>query len=163
MHFFLKYGSNFLFYILRSKIFFTLHPTKSMKKIVCNFTLGHVLWRFTLITSWLHGKQIWLKIPWHWSVKRAWHPKLISVPDLRNCETTKKNKQKPVTLAEIYTLCKTYQMPNFCTHWIWCRWVFLWSGQYAKNKLYHICILISCALKVRSVDVRNVWSYWRCN
>ena len=115
MHFFLKYGSNFLFYILRSNIFFTLHPTKSMKKTVCNFTLGHVLWRFTLITSWLHGKQIWLKIPWHWSVKRAWHPKLISVPDLRNCETTKKNKQKPVTLAEIYTLCKTYQMPYFET------------------------------------------------
>ena len=55
---------------------FTLQFTPhKVKKRVCNFTLGHVLWRFTLITSWLHSKQIWLKIPWLWSVKRAWHPK----------------------------------------------------------------------------------------
>jgi hypothetical protein len=44
---------------------FTLQFTPhKIKKRVCNFTLGHVLWRFTLITSWLNGKQIWLKIPW---------------------------------------------------------------------------------------------------
>ena len=38
---------------------FTLQfSTHKVKKRVCNFTLVHVLWRFTLIR---HGKQIWKK------------------------------------------------------------------------------------------------------
>ena len=40
-------------------------------------------------------------------------------PDLRNCQTTldelAMRKQKLVTLEEIYTLCKTYQVPYFET------------------------------------------------
>ena len=36
--------------------------------------VGHVLWRFTLIH---HGKKIWKKVLWHWSVKWAWHPNVF--------------------------------------------------------------------------------------
>jgi hypothetical protein len=43
----------------------------------------------------------------------------ISVPDLRNEKTIldrlARRKEKPVTLKEIYQLCKTYQMPYFET------------------------------------------------
>jgi hypothetical protein len=50
---------------------FTLQFTPhKVKKRVCNFTLGHVLWRFTLITSWLHSKQIWLKISYRNEIDR---------------------------------------------------------------------------------------------
>ena len=49
-------------------MFFLHYTPQSLKKNVCNF-------RSCIVTFYTDNVITSLKIPWHWSVKRAWHPK----------------------------------------------------------------------------------------
>ena len=125
--------------MLSVSYFFFTFRLKNIRQMCMQFSIRPI-WNpiktmrgtVTLYHCWRHDKQICVKVPWHWSVKRAWHPKGLKSHVLKCLWKSQAfvsfKKYMPPPLPYFKVNIYPFPLPHFASIFFAYLWSFRWPN-----------------------------------
>jgi hypothetical protein len=121
----------------------------------------------TLYHCWRHDKQICVKVPWHWSVKRAWHPKGLKSHVLKCLWKSQAfvsfKKYMPPPLPYFKVNIYPFPLPHFASIFFAYLWSFRWPNyivtlpRYFSFRLPHLNIPTGAPSDELDKNIQRTW------